>query len=162
MTYRLSAALGRGACLSLAVGGLALIGPPAVAQTNAAPTGTAETTTVEGVTVTAPFQVEGTELVRVTRTVTTSDLDLKSMAGSVELNKRIADAAREACQSLDRHYPEATPGNASCQQRAVQSAQAQSEQVRAIAQGRVPPTAAAATSNAPPASTVEPAPKTGD
>lgn len=152
MTHCLYAALRRGAFLSLAVGGIALIAPPALAQM----------TTVEGVTVTAPFEVPGTEQVRVLRTVKYADLDLKSYAGSVELDKRIAEAAKAACADLDKHYPEATPGNVSCQQRAVQSAQAQEATIRAVAQGRMPPTAAAATTHAPEASATEPAPNTGD
>ena len=70
-------------------------------------------TTTEGVTVTAPRHVGRSEigadidLVSASRTVRYDDLDVGTGYGAHVLKARIEHAAREACDQLDRDYPDA-------------------------------------------------------
>ena len=54
--------------------------------------------------------------------VSTSGLDLATVAGAEELDKRINDAALAACQEVGRQYPKSTPGDAECAQAAAKKA----------------------------------------
>jgi UrcA family protein len=54
--------------------------------------------------------------------VSTSGLDLVKHADVVELEKRVNDAARAACQELGRQYPDSTPGDAECTRASVSNA----------------------------------------
>jgi UrcA family protein len=59
------------------------------------------------------------ERVSTSRVVHFDDLDLTSDYGVHELHYRIVLAARDACDSLDRHYDVMDPGDGSCVARAV-------------------------------------------
>jgi UrcA family protein len=48
--------------------------------------------------------------------VKVSDIDLTSSAGAIEAEKRVHDAAEQACKKLGRMYPDATPSDAECVQ----------------------------------------------
>jgi UrcA family protein len=54
--------------------------------------------------------------------VSTEGLDLATVAGAEELDKRINDAALAACKELDRQYPKSMPGVAECAQAAAKKA----------------------------------------
>lgn len=160
MTPNFYGAIRLGACASCAAGGLALGDPATVAQT----------TTGQGITVTAPRQIGRSPYTRApitevteSRVVTYHDLDLTGPTGLGALDKRIATAAREACRDLETHHPLGAPDRLTCQKQAVASAREQLASAKAMAmQSRTPPTAGAATTNAPEASAVEPAPNAGD
>jgi UrcA family protein len=46
--------------------------------------------------------------------VSYSGLDLASTAGAAELEKRVNDAAQQACKEIGRQYPQSTPADAEC------------------------------------------------
>lgn len=46
--------------------------------------------------------------------VSYAGLDLASASGAAELQKRVKDASRKACEEIGRQYPEATPGDVAC------------------------------------------------
>jgi UrcA family protein len=54
--------------------------------------------------------------------VSTAGLDLATVAGAEELDKRINDAALAACQEVGRQYPKSTPTDAECAQAAAKKA----------------------------------------
>lgn len=90
--------------------------------------------------------------ISMSRAVSYTDLDLRTPAGQGELANRITVAARDACDQLDREYPNGTPDRATCVQKARASAQGQID--RAIAVALQPPPAPPP----PPAPAPEPAP----
>ena len=57
--------------------------------------------------------------------VSYSDLDLRTPAGTDELEKRVEKAAQEACASIDRQYPKSEPSGAACAKVAVEEAMIQ-------------------------------------
>jgi UrcA family protein len=63
-----------------------------------------------------------------------SDLDLASNAGATELEKRVNDAAKDACKELTRQYPNATPSDIECAKAAVDKAMVDVRNVIAAAQ----------------------------
>ena len=54
--------------------------------------------------------------------VSFADLDITSISGAAELEKRVKDAARAACEEIGSKYPSATPSDAVCAQRAAAKA----------------------------------------
>jgi UrcA family protein len=54
--------------------------------------------------------------------VSFADLDITSVTGAAELEKRVTDAARAACEEIASKYPSATPSNAVCAQKAAAKA----------------------------------------
>jgi len=101
----------------------ALIGGIAVAQKT-------ETVTVEASravsTKTVDYTIHNVPIIEVSLTyrVKASDLDLASNAGVAELEKRVKDAAKDACKELGRMYPNATPSDAECTKAATDKAMA--------------------------------------
>ena len=73
------------------------------------------------------------EDVSLTRVVQYSDLDLQLHADVVELEKRINDAAKEACKELAEMYPLGAPNATVCTRRAVDDAMAQVQELVAAA-----------------------------
>ena len=63
-----------------------------------------------------------------------ADLDITSVSGAAELEKRVQDAARAACAEIGSKYPNATPSNAVCAQKA--EAKALSEVRKLVAAAR--------------------------
>jgi UrcA family protein len=51
-----------------------------------------------------------------------ADLDITSVSGAAELEKRVQDAARAACAEIGSKYPNATPSDAVCAQKAAAKA----------------------------------------
>ena len=51
-----------------------------------------------------------------------ADLDITSARGAAELDKRVKDAARAACEEIGFKYPNATPSDAVCAQKAAAKA----------------------------------------
>ena len=54
--------------------------------------------------------------------VSFADLDITSVSGAAELEKRVKDAARAACEEIGSKYPGATPSDAVCAQKAAAKA----------------------------------------
>jgi UrcA family protein len=65
--------------------------------------------------------------------VSAKDLDLASHAGAMELQKRVADAARAACKELSRQYPDSTPNDADCEKTATAKAMVRVNEMLAAA-----------------------------
>ena len=65
--------------------------------------------------------------------VSAKGLDLASHAGFMELEKRVNDAAKSACQELSRQYPEATPSDADCAKNAAAKAMVRVNELAAAA-----------------------------
>ncbi len=61
--------------------------------------------------------------------VSAKGLDLTSSNGRAEFEKRVSDAAMEACQELGKRYPGSTPTDAQCAKAATDKAMAQVRQV---------------------------------
>ena len=123
-----ASAIRTGILLATAGAGLLLTALPVQAQT------------VSGVVVTAPRSIgrnaatgASIDLVTMETRVVYKDLDLKTVAGSKALDKRIADAARSACTSLENLYPVGSPDTVVCTKEAIKGAQAQVSQVKAVA-----------------------------
>ena len=51
-----------------------------------------------------------------------ADLDITSVSGAAELQRRVQDAARAACAEIGSKYPNATPSDAVCAQKAAAKA----------------------------------------
>jgi len=66
--------------------------------------------------------------------VSVADLDITSVAGATELEKRVRDAARAACAEIGSKYPHATPSDAVCAQKA--DAKAMSDVRKLVAAAR--------------------------
>lgn len=121
MTINTIAMLKRGA-MGLAAGAfsLGLAAIPAHAQDDGYYDngyGAASSYEDEGVTVTAPRHVGRSaigadiDLVSASRTVRYDDLDVDTGYGAHLLKARIERAARDACDQLDRDYPDAADGD---------------------------------------------------
>jgi len=109
---------------ALAAGLLSPAAAPAFAQAaNEEPT----------ITVTAPSHVvvgrsssgAPIRLISLSAGVGYGDIDLRTAAGRDELNRRVTDAAREACRELNMKYPGGTPGVRTCARNARDDAQRQ-------------------------------------
>lgn len=81
------------------------------------------------ITVTAPRTRERSptsgapiEIITTSRMVNYSDLDLRTGDGQIALEGRVKEAARKACEFLDRAYPLSTPDGADCAKTAVKEA----------------------------------------
>lgn len=61
------------------------------------------------------------------------DLDLKSHAGVMELQKRVNDAAAAACKELDRQYPETAAGATDCAKKTASQAMGKVDELAAAA-----------------------------
>jgi UrcA family protein len=61
------------------------------------------------------------------------DLDLKSHAGVMELQKRVTDTAAAACKELDRQYPDTAPSATDCAKKAATQAMAKVDELAAAA-----------------------------
>ena len=65
--------------------------------------------------------------------VSFADLDITSVTGAAELEKRVKDAARAACEEIAFKYPSATPSNAVCAQKAAAKAMTEVREMVAAA-----------------------------
>jgi UrcA family protein len=108
-------------CATAAAVATALLGTTAVAQKT-------EEITVEAariVTKPAAHQPPGGMQVKdvtLSYGIAYSGLDLASTAGAAELEKRVNDAALQACKEIGRQYPDSTPSDADCAKAAVAKA----------------------------------------
>lgn len=59
--------------------------------------------------------------VSATRVVSCKDLDLSTDAGLASLRVRVRDAAADACDEIERFYPDARPGKYRCVRTATRS-----------------------------------------
>ena len=66
--------------------------------------------------------------------VSFADLDITSLTGAAELEKRVKDAARAACEEIGYKYPGATPSDAVCAQKAAAKAMGEVRKMVAAAQ----------------------------
>jgi UrcA family protein len=66
--------------------------------------------------------------------VTYSDLNIATHSGAVELEKRIKDTAKQACEQLRKLYPESSEGATPCVDGAIKSAMAQVNKAVAAAE----------------------------
>jgi UrcA family protein len=73
-----------------------------------------------------------TEVMTITHRVEVADLDLTMYADVKELEKRIADKAKVACEQLAALYPTANPDIPGCVRDAVANAMEQAEQLIAV------------------------------
>ncbi len=111
----------------IVVAACVLASPPIVAQRVGDPIFT--------ITVTAPRLVRQevgrtssgapVEMISLTRRVDYKDLDLKQHASVVELETRVREVAKEACDQLARVYPLSDPQTPDCVKTAVDKAMAQ-------------------------------------
>jgi UrcA family protein len=74
-----------------------------------------------------------TELISLTRRVSYDDLDLKRDGDLAQLDERIEDSAKQACERLAAMYPLSDPETPDCIDRAVASAKAQLREAVAAA-----------------------------
>ncbi|MGE5723162.1 MAG: UrcA family protein [Sphingomonadales bacterium] len=119
--------------LVLVAGGLLSVNSPAYAQ---------EEITGPTITITAPRRVvverssSGVpiELISLSAIVGYGDLDLRTPASRAELDKRVTEAARDACKELDAKFPGGTTDVSTC-----------AKDARAKAQGQIDAAIAAAT-----------------
>jgi UrcA family protein len=65
--------------------------------------------------------------------VSFADLDITSVTGAAELEKRVKDAARAACEEIGSKYPGATPSDAVCAQKAAAKARGEVRKMVAAA-----------------------------
>jgi UrcA family protein len=120
-------------CLAL-VGGLTIESGAAQAQQNG---------TLEEITVVAPRLVtrpagrtaagSKVELISLTRHVVYSDLNLTLHNDVVQLEKRVSDVAKEACDTLAKMYPLSDPNTPNCVEQAGKDAKAQIDRLAAAA-----------------------------
>jgi len=61
--------------------------------------------------------------------VTAKGLDLTTSNGRAEFEKRVSDAAMEACQELGKRYPGSSPSDAQCAKSATDKAMVQVHQI---------------------------------
>jgi UrcA family protein len=66
--------------------------------------------------------------------VSFGDLDITSVRGAAELEKRVKDAARAACEEIGSKYPGATPSDRVCAQKAATKAMDEVRRLVAAAQ----------------------------
>ena len=66
-------------------------------------------------------------------TVSTAGLDLGTHRGALDFEKRVSDAARDACQELGRQYPNSTPSDSECARAAADKVMAKVHEVEAAA-----------------------------
>ena len=118
-------------CIGVAtISSLAFIAAPAQAQPAYAGDGYAYSTNAPSVTVYAPRRFDrdsatgaDIDVVQASRVVDTQDLDLSTNWGMHALNVRVDRAAREACNEIDRRYPDTVlDDNATCVSHAVDRA----------------------------------------
>ncbi|HXW73519.1 MAG TPA: UrcA family protein [Steroidobacteraceae bacterium] len=67
--------------------------------------------------------------VSLTYGVSAAGLDLTSSSGRAELEKRVSDAALEACKELGKRYPGSQPTDTQCAKAATDKAMAQVHQM---------------------------------
>jgi len=115
------------ACLTLAIGVVA------AQELTEISIEVARTTKIVGHSSTTGAPVE---LVTLTRHVTFSDLDLKSHAGAMALERRVQETAKSACAELDKLYPLDTPDAPSCTKKATDGAMVQVHAAIAAAEKR--------------------------
>ncbi len=65
--------------------------------------------------------------------VSYAGLDLASTAGAAQLEKRVKDAAMDACKELGSKYPEAAPNDQQCAKAATDKAMAKVRELEAAA-----------------------------
>jgi UrcA family protein len=114
---------------------LGLLAAGAAYAADSAPTGRMlpppDDAVISGVTVSVPKVVERTKYGMLTKEIEMSvrvpygDLNMLTPEGQAELDRRVAEAADYACDSLDRMYPEGTPVERQCRRLAVSEAQPQ-------------------------------------
>lgn len=61
--------------------------------------------------------------------VSATGLDLTTSNGRAEFEKRVSDAAMEACQELGKRYPGSSPSDAQCAKSATDKAMVQVHQI---------------------------------
>ena len=65
--------------------------------------------------------------------VSAEGLDLTTASGRQELERRVSNAAMEACTRLGRQFPHSTPSDSECARSATNNAMAQVQQLEAAA-----------------------------
>ncbi len=65
--------------------------------------------------------------------VSAAGLDLASASGAREFEKRVSDAAMDACKELGKRYPNSTPTDAQCAKTATDKAMTQVRQMESAA-----------------------------
>jgi len=65
--------------------------------------------------------------------VSSAGLDIASASGAREFEKRVSDAAMEACKELGKRYPNSTPTDAQCAKAATDKAMGQVREMEAAA-----------------------------
>lgn len=65
--------------------------------------------------------------------VNVADLDPATHRGALDLEKRVSDAAMEACKELGTRYPGATPSDAACAKAATDKAMVKVHELEAAA-----------------------------
>lgn len=73
------------------------------------------------------------ELISLTRHVVYSDLNLTLRNDVMELEKRVSEVAKEACDTLAKMYPLSDPNTPNCVEQAAKDAKAQIDQLAAAA-----------------------------
>lgn len=73
-------------------------------------------------TVTQVARMSTVHVVSVARRVSYGDINFNSPSADVELEKRIRDAATEACQRIDERFPQSSPSGRACVAIAVNDA----------------------------------------
>ena len=68
--------------------------------------------------------------------VSTAGLDLSSVAGAQELERRVNDAALAACKEVGRQYPNATPSDVECAKDAAKTAMVKAHELIQAAAGK--------------------------
>ncbi|HYB32482.1 MAG TPA: UrcA family protein [Steroidobacteraceae bacterium] len=65
--------------------------------------------------------------------ISSAGLDIASASGAREFEKRVSDAAMEACKELGKRYPNSTPTDAQCAKAATDKAMGQVREMEAAA-----------------------------
>jgi len=113
--------------ITIGVVATSMVAGGALAQTTPAVT----VTSTRAVEKTAGKTYSGVPIVDVSLTygVSAKGLDLTSSNGRAEFEKRVSDAAMEACQELGKRYPGSTPTDAQCAKAATEKAMPQIHQI---------------------------------
>ncbi len=70
--------------------------------------------------------------------ISIADLNLASQYGPIELEKRVHDAAKAACEEIGRRYPLSTPSNEVCTKVATDKAMVKVHELVAAARQKLP------------------------
>ena len=117
--------------LALTTFGALLVGATSLAQPM--PQVIVEAPHIEKSTQTGPAG-QRRETLSIVYKVDYSDLNLATNSGAVELQNRIKDSAKQACQQLAKLFPDTAEGDTPCVQGAIKSAMVQANKFIAAAE----------------------------